>query len=132
VKANTRKSTGASPECNTASASGACDASTVASDCAIIRPTAAPATASSTLSVSSCRTSRPRLAPIAARIDTSRVRPADRASSRFATFTHAISSTQHTAPNSTISELRVSRTSASRSRTALAPGATKSPPCSFR
>ena len=62
-----------------------------------------PATASSTLSVSSCRTMRPRLAPRAARTAISRWRASARESSRFATFAQAISSTNATAPISTTS-----------------------------
>ena len=66
----------------------------------------APASESSTLSVSSCRMMRPRPAPMAARIAISRRRPTARASSRFATFAQAISSTKLTAPTSTSSDER--------------------------
>lgn len=62
-------------------------------------PTTAPARASSTLSVSSWRTMRPRPAPIAVRTAISRLRSAARASIRFATFAHAMSSTKATAPS---------------------------------
>ena len=64
-------------------------------------PITPPAAPISRLSVRSCRTSRPRPAPIAARSAISRSRTDARASSRFATFVHAISSTQATAPSST-------------------------------
>ena len=53
-----------------------------------------------TLSTSNCRTMRQRLAPIAVRIDVSRVRRTARASSRFATLAQAIKSTKQTAPSS--------------------------------
>ena len=65
-------------------------------------PSPPPTTASSTLSVSSCRTSTPRPAPSAARIASSRARTVARAISRLATFATTISSTQSTAPSSTI------------------------------
>ena len=64
-------------------------------------PTAPPVRPSSRLSVSSWRTSRPRPAPMAARNASSRSRTDARASSRFATLVHAISSTHATAPSST-------------------------------
>ena len=55
---------------------------------------ASPATTASTrLSVSSCRINRHRPAPTAARTTISRARTDDRASSRLATLAHAISST---------------------------------------
>ncbi len=63
---------------------------------AIAKPAAAPSTASSTDSVSSCRTSRERVAPSAARILISRERALARASSRFARLTQAMSSTTAT------------------------------------
>ena len=59
-------------------------------------------------SVSTCRTTRRRAAPIASRTAISRFRDAARASIRFATFAHAMSSTQATAPNNTKSARRVS------------------------
>ena len=64
-------------------------------------PAPALASESTTLSVSSCRTTRTRPAPSAARIVNSRVRPVARASSRLATLAHAISRTKPTAPSST-------------------------------
>ena len=69
-------------------------------------PATPPQSASKRLSVRNCRIKRKRLAPSAARIAISRPREAVRASSRFATFTHATSSTMPTAPSSTSSESR--------------------------
>ena len=60
-------------------------------------PTAPPASASSTLSDSSARAMRPRLAPSAARIASSCWRPSARTRNRFATFPQAMSSTTPTA-----------------------------------
>ena len=54
--------------------------------------------ASRTLSTSSCRTMRNRVAPSEMRTEISRARFADRARSRFATFAHAIRRTKPTAP----------------------------------
>ena len=62
-------------------------------------PAMPPAAASTRLSVSIWRTSRPRPAPSAVRTPTSRSRAALRASSRFATLTQATSSTSTTAPD---------------------------------
>ena len=56
------------------------------------KPSAPPVTDSSTLSVSICRTMRPRLAPKLSRTAISRRRAADRASSRLARFAQAIAS----------------------------------------
>ena len=64
-------------------------------------PRTPPVTANRMLSVRSCRTTRPRLAPRAARIANSRVRPVERASRRLAMLTHAISRTKPTAPSKT-------------------------------
>ena len=61
------------------------------------RPSVPPTSASTTLSVRSWRMSRRALAPRAAREAISFSRTADRASSRLATFTHAISRTKATA-----------------------------------
>ena len=61
-------------------------------------PSAPPTTDSTTLSVSSCRTMRPRLAPSAARTASSPVRALARASSRFATLTQQVSRTMPTTP----------------------------------
>ena len=73
---------------------------------AAARPAAPPSTPSRMLSARNCRTRRARPAPSAARTATSRVRDCARASSRFATLTHAISSTKLTAPSSTSSVCR--------------------------
>ena len=70
------------------------------------RPRTPLTIASRTLSTSSWRTMRQRLAPSDTRTAISRVRCVERASSRFATFAHAISSTKATAP---ISERKMSR-----------------------
>ena len=64
------------------------------STCASAAPSSGARTASSRLSASSCRTSRQRDAPIASRTAISRSRTLARASSRFARFAHAISSTR--------------------------------------
>ena len=63
-------------------------------------PAAAPMTASSNPSVTSCRINRARPPPNAARTASSRSRAVARASSRFATLTHAMRSTRSVAPNS--------------------------------
>ena len=62
-----------------------------------IRPETAPST---TLSVSSCRTIRPALAPSAARRAISLARAVLRASDRLVTLAAAITNTQNTAPPS--------------------------------
>ena len=82
-------------------------------------PTTPPQTASSALSVSSCRTSRPRPAPSAARIASSRSRPSIRASVRLATFAHAISRTMPVMPSRISSISRAPLVSASRTSTAV-------------
>ena len=56
--------------------------------------------ASITLSVSSCRTRRPRPAPIASRVAISFCRAEARASSRLATFAQAVQSTRAATPSS--------------------------------
>ena len=61
-----------------------------------------------TFSVSVCRTTRARVAPIAIRTASSRRRPNTRSSCRFATLAHAISSTRPTAPSSASSGVRTS------------------------
>ena len=76
-------------------------------------PSTPPASESSTLSVSNCPTMRLRPAPSAARIAISRRRIVARASNKFATFAHAISSTQPTAPSNTSSDVRTSPTTVS-------------------
>ena len=62
-------------------------------------PATPPSRPSSTLSVSSWRTSRCQLAPSAVRTAISFCRPVARVSSRLATFAHAISSTSVTEPS---------------------------------
>ena len=64
------------------------------------RPSTPPAVASTTLSTRNCRDSLARDAPSADRTATSRCRTVPRASSRFATFVQAMSSTKPTAPSS--------------------------------
>ena len=76
--------------------------------------------ASSTLSVRNWRTSRPRLAPIAARTATSRSRTVARASSRLATFVHVMTSRNAAAPNSANSAGRKKPTTSVASGTARA------------
>ena len=73
---------------------------------ATITPSAPPTPASSRLSVISCRIMRSRPAPIAVRTASSRRRPSARASSRFARFAQAISSTHAAAPQSASSSSR--------------------------
>src|SRR5205085_2667059 len=77
------------------------------------RPSPPPASASSRLSVNSCRMMRTRPAPSAVRIAISFERDAARASRRFATFAHAIKSTKPTAPSRTRSDVRKSPTKSS-------------------
>ena len=59
-------------------------------------PNAPPSEESSRLSVSSCRTSRARVAPSDRRTEISFCRPVARESSRLATFAHTMSSTSTT------------------------------------
>ena len=72
-------------------------------------PATPPATDSTRLSLNSCRTRRPRLAPIASRTAISLRRSAARESSRLAMLAHAVSSTMPTAAISSISVVRCSR-----------------------
>ena len=65
------------------------------------RPSAPPQSASSRFSVMSCHRTCAREAPSAVRIAISRTREVPRASSRLATFAHAISRTNATAPKRT-------------------------------
>ena len=88
---------------------------------AITKPSPPPASASSMLSVRSCRTILPRPAPSAARTANSRLRPIERARRRLATFTHAIKSTNPTAASNTSSSRRTSPTSCSLSGMSVAP-----------
>ena len=96
-------------------------------------PDAPPARATSALSVSNCRISRQRPAPRAARTAISSCLPDARARSRLATFAHAISSTNPTAPAKITSDARMLATKSSfRGRTCAtqpflsSPGARKS------
>ena len=66
-------------------------------------PMAPPPAASTTLSMRSCRASRPRVAPSAARTPSSLDRAAPRPSSSPATFTHARTRTTVAAPASAVS-----------------------------
>ena len=84
-------------------------------------PTNPPIRASSTLSVSNCRTRRRRLAPRAVRIETSRDRVVARASKRLVTFAHAMSNTKATATNNSTSTGRMSLTRLSCMPTRLIP-----------
>jgi len=77
--------------------------------CAMSNPNIAPSAASSRLSVRSWRASRARRAPSAARTANSPPRCAPRASSRFVTFTHAITISSSTAPSTASSAGRDSR-----------------------
>ena len=81
-------------------------------NCASSSPKPPPIAASTRLSATSWRTMRQRLPPMAARTASSRSRAEARTSSRLATFAHAISSTNTTAP---ISATSCGRTSATRS-----------------
>ena len=74
------------------------------------RPSRLPMTASIMLSTSTCRASRQREAPSAARMVNSFCRPSARASCRLATLAQASSSTKPTAPASTIRICAVERT----------------------
>jgi len=70
-------------------------------------PTTATENANSKLSANNRRTMRRRLAPIAARIANSRLRPAVRTSSRLAMLAQAIGKAKLTAPSRIRSDLRV-------------------------
>ena len=72
------------------------------------------------LSVSNCRMILIRPAPSAERTANSCARAFERASSRLATFTHAISNTKPTAPSNTISSGCTRPSSDSRSGISLA------------
>ena len=89
--------------------------SAVSAHIATSTPATPPMAETVTLSISICCTSRPRVAPTARRTDSSFCRPDARARSSVATFAHAISSTNPTAPSSTSSGVRTSPTSDSRS-----------------
>ena len=76
---------------------------------ALARPTRPPASDSSTLSTTSCRASRHREQPSAARTASSGWRAAPRARTSPATFTHAIVSSSATAPSNIHSRARAVR-----------------------
>ena len=101
AKASTEESSGASPAENAAGENASNPARAIAS------PRTPPAAASTTDSVSNCLAILHTPAPIALRTAISRARPLARASKRFATLPHAISSTSATAPKSISSAGRV-------------------------
>ena len=76
-------------------------------------PSAPPASATSTLSVTSWRSRRPRLEPSAVRTAISRLRRSVRESARFATLADAMISTSSVTPTSTASAERAPSTSCS-------------------
>ena len=88
-------------------------------------PSAAATTASSSPSAANWRIMRSPLAPSAVRTATSRRRALPRASSRFATFAHATSSTSPTADSSTRSAGRTGP------KTTAPSGSTKTPRAAF-
>ena len=90
--ATTRPSTLASPSPGTSTGTNAGTARTIPA--ASAKPSDPPTTLNTTLSVSSCLTSRPCPAPSALRTASSRRRAFPRASSRPATFAHASSNTR--------------------------------------
>ena len=100
---------------------GKCCSATFVPHAAISRPSPPPASASSMLSVRSCRTILPLPAPRAARTANSRPRPIERAMSKFATFTQAIKSTNPTAASKTSRSRRTSPTTCSLSGMSVAP-----------
>jgi hypothetical protein len=81
--------------------------------CAVSGLLTRDASATTTLSASSCRMSRPGPAPRAARTASSGRFASPRISNRFATFALAMSSTSPTAPNSTSMAVRTSPTTTS-------------------
>ena len=83
-----------------AACAGMSDMINASVQCATNRAATPPKAASNSDSVSSCRMSRHRLAPIDKRIAISLARAADRASSRFAMLAHAISRTNPVTPRS--------------------------------
>ena len=106
VKISTRASTAMSPMLGSALLNEASRMSTP--KYAAANPTSPPPMPSTSPSVSSCCTTRKRLAPSAFLTAISFARPCVRTSIRLARFAHAISSTRATAPSSTSSEVRTS------------------------
>ena len=84
-----------------------------------VTPTMPPAPASTRLSVNNCRANCPRPAPNAIRMAISFLRPAARASNKFATFAVAISNTSPTTASNTSNAVlespSISRASGTRS-----------------
>ena len=103
--ASTRTSGDSSSETGIFAGSGSCSSAAVAAT-TTAKPPAAPRRNSTRISVRSCRSSRPRPAPSAARTAISRRRAVYRAESIAATFTPAISSTSAAAPSSTLKKPR--------------------------
>ena len=81
------------------------------------KPAASPSAVSSTLSASTGRTTAHRPPPNAARTAISRRRWTPRASNRLATLDTAISSTMHTAPNTSSRGVRTALTASASSGT---------------
>ena len=100
ANARTRRSIAKSSGSGSAPAGGGAAANAWSKAQARATPARPPISDSSTLSVRSCCSSRPRLAPSARRTASSRRRPAARDSSRLAMLAHAISSTVPTTPPS--------------------------------
>ena len=88
---------------------------------ATARPSAPPAVARTSASISSCWNTRPRPAPRAERIAISLRRSSARVKSRFPTLAQAMSSTSPTAADSISSVVRMSPTMSSWSGTTVAP-----------
>ncbi len=109
VKLKTEASMVASP--NRGAACGAIRIITAIAHLARSRPAAPPKSASTTLSVRSCRSIRRRPAPSATRIAISRRLVDARASSRLAMLAQAISNTKPALTSSTINPRRASPTS---------------------
>ena len=100
AKSSTHRSIVKSKASGSAPAGGGAARNAAAIPQASAMPAIPPMTASRTLSVSSWRSRRPRLAPSASRTAISRCRAAALESSRLATFAQAISSTAPTTPPS--------------------------------
>ncbi len=112
MKARTRQSSPGSIEMPNEPRVTSAGASAAPSQCATTRPSALPTTASSRLSVSSCRTMRTRGAPIATRTATSRRLARPLASSSVETFAQATSRTiPTTKPIATSGSRMLSRSS---------------------
>ena len=123
VIATEKKSTGPSSSTGPSAGSppGAAATSATMAQRARRIPHTPPMAASTRFSVSSCRTSRPRPAPSAARSDSSRRREVERASCRLAMLAQAMSRISATKPSRMSSVGRVFPTRYSRSGTTDAP-----------